>query len=275
MNTKKAIPGNRKSQCLCSFPSPALTEQVQWVEGQFLPLSPNNELPYLFYCIIQMQRIQAMKRAIIFYNGDLSDLSQAKKYIQSTDFIICADGGTEYAFKLGLKPNVVIGDFDSSSQDLQKKIKEQLIPTIKYKTDKDETDSELAINYAIEKGYDTLFIFGLLGTGLDHLLTNIFYLANLAEKNVDIDITIIEGKQEIKVTNTTIKLKGKIGDRISLIPLKGDVKEVNAHGLEYEDKLVNADLRFGYSFGLSDSLIDGTAEISLKNGTLLVIHEKS
>ncbi len=211
-----------------------------------------------------------MKRAIVFYNGDLSDLSQVKKYIQPTDFIICADGGVEHAFKLDLKPDIIIGDFDSSSKSLQEKIKEQSIETIKYKTNKDETDSELAINYAIEKGYDTIFVFGLLGTRLDHLLTNIFYLSNLTGKNAD--IMIVEGKQEICVTKKTMTLNGTIGDLVSLLPLIGDVKQVSTEGLQY--KLTNTDLRFGYSFGLSDVMTEKTAKISFKKGTLLIIHER-
>lgn len=214
-----------------------------------------------------------MKRAIIFYNGDLSNLKQAPKYIKSSDFIICADGGVEHAFKMGLKPNIVIGDFDSSSEDLQKQIAEKSIEIIKYKTDKDETDSELAINYAIEHGYREITIFGLLGTRVDHLLTNIFYLENLAHKNAN--ITIIEGKQEIRVAKKHIKITGKIGDIVSLLPLKNDVKKLTATGLQYQDKLNGVDLIFGYSFGLSDVLIEKNAEISFAEGTLLVIHENS
>jgi len=208
-----------------------------------------------------------VKRAIIFYNGDLADLTQAKKYIHPGDFIICADGGVRHAFTLGLQPNIVIGDFDSSSENLQQQITDQSIKTIKYKTDKDETDSELAINYAIEQGYETIIVFGLLGTRLDHLLTNIFYLAN---KNAD--IMIIEGKQEIRVTQKALVINGSVGDLVSLLPLLGDVKNVSTEGLQY--KLTGADLRFGYSFGLSDVMTEESAKISFEKGTLLVIHER-
>ena len=54
-----------------------------------------------------------LQRIIIFANGDLPDLNQARTLMRSDDFIICADGGTHHALALGLTPNLVIGDMDS------------------------------------------------------------------------------------------------------------------------------------------------------------------
>ncbi len=212
-----------------------------------------------------------MKRAVIFYNGNLSDISRAKKYILDTDYIVCADGGTRHALKLGFLPDVIIGDFDSLSQSLQKKLAKHPIEWLRYKRDKDETDSELAVLHACQKGYKTILIFGLFGSRLDHLLTNILFLSNLVKKEVE--VMIIEGKQEIRVTTDSLRLEGKVGDLVSLIPLKGDVRQVTTKGLQF--KLTNQDLLFGYSFGLSDVLTHETAEINIKKGLLLVIHTRS
>src|SRR5690242_11093954 len=102
-----------------------------------------------------------MKRAIIFLNGDLSNLSQAKSYINEADYIICADGGTRHALELNLKPNVIIGDFDSLSSELQKNLSGDYIEWVRYNTEKDQTDSELAIEFAIEKRFKTIILFGV------------------------------------------------------------------------------------------------------------------
>lgn len=211
-----------------------------------------------------------MKRAIIFFNGDLSDLSQAKNYIKSTDYIICADGGAKHAAELGLKPNVLIGDFDSLSSNLQKKFQDKNIEWLKFNTEKNETDSELALKFAIEKGYQTILLFGVFGTRLDHFLSNIFALTRLAEKGID--VTIIEGKKEIKIIKEHLEIHGNIGDIVSLIPLQTDAKQITTDGLQY--KLINENLLFGYSRGISNVLTKKTASITFTKGTLLIIHEK-
>lgn len=211
-----------------------------------------------------------MKRAIIFYNGDLLVTDSAKEYIQPTDFIICADGGAKHALQLGIKPNIIIGDFDSLSELDRKNFANQNIEFVSYNKDKDETDSELALKYAIKKGYKDILLFGVLGTRLDHMMTNIFALDYLLKINAD--ITLIENNQEIRLINKSIKLKGKKGNLISLIPFKGDAKKVTTKNLQYP--LNNEDLKFGYSRGISNVLLKNTVEISLQEGLLLVIYTK-
>ncbi len=211
-----------------------------------------------------------MKRAIIFYNGDLSNLRRAKKYIKNTDYIICADGGTKLALKLGIKPNVIIGDFDSLAISDQMKLAELGIEFIKFNKNKDETDSELATEYAFKKGYKTILLFGVLGSRIDHMITNILALDYLSNNHRD--VTIIEGNQEIRMIRNTIKLEGKKGDLVSLIPLKGTAKKVTTRNLHFP--LKDENLLFGYSRGISNVFTQNTAEISLQEGSLLVIHEK-
>jgi thiamine pyrophosphokinase len=211
-----------------------------------------------------------MKRAIIFYNGDLSDFRNAKKYIKTSDYIICADGGAKHVLKLGIKPDVIIGDFDSLSKTDQKIFSTENIPFITYQKDKDETDSELSLTYAIDKGYKSILLFGLVGSRIDHTLTNIFALDYLT--NSKADVTIIEGNQEIRLLKKKIKLIGKKGDLVSLIPFKGDAKKVTTKNLKYP--LKNEDLLFGYSRGISNVFTKKMTEIFLREGSLLVIHTK-
>jgi thiamine pyrophosphokinase len=211
-----------------------------------------------------------MKRAIIFYNGDLSDLTNAKKYIKPDDYIICADGGTRYALALGLKPNTILGDLDSLSSELQESLKDQEIEWITYNKEKDETDSELALIHAIEKGYTTILLFGVFGSRIDHMLTNIFALEYLLKNNIE--ATIIEGLKEIRVIDKSITLHGKVGDLLSLVPLQKTVKKVKTENLQYP--LHHEDLFFGYSRGISNVFTKSTAEVSIESGKLLVIHEK-
>jgi thiamine pyrophosphokinase len=221
-----------------------------------------------------------MKRAIIFLNGDLSNFKNAKQYIKSTDLIICADGAAYSALNLNIIPNAIVGDFDSLSKSIQQKLrpkddrpldeKKHPVKFIRFAREKDESDSELAMDYAVRQGCKEILIFGLLGSRLDHLFSNIFHLEIIAKKAVD--IKIIEGNQEVFVANKKITIKGKIGDFISLLPLSADAKSVLTEGLKY--KLSNEDLLFGYSRGISNIMTQKEAEISLESGTLLVVHTK-
>ncbi len=211
-----------------------------------------------------------MKRAIIFYNGDKADLTSAKRYINNSDYIICADGGTELALKLGLTPHTIIGDFDSLSKETRKNLVEKQIDWVTFPKEKDETDSELALSYAIKKGYTNLLIFGLFGTRLDHMLTNIFALSYLEEKGIT--VMFVEGAQEIQVTRSTINIKGNIGDLVSLIPLQSDIKNVKTTNLAY--KLLKENLHFGFSRGISNVMTAKEATVSISDGLLLVIHTK-
>ena len=85
-----------------------------------------------------------MKRAVLFFNGNLSDIKKAKSYINANDVIICADGAAEFALQLQIVPQVIIGDFDSLPKSAQTKLRNYPIKWIRFPREKDETDSELA-----------------------------------------------------------------------------------------------------------------------------------
>ncbi|MDO8741575.1 MAG: thiamine diphosphokinase [Candidatus Roizmanbacteria bacterium] len=218
-----------------------------------------------------------MKRAIIFVNGNLSDLSWAKKIITNEDFLIAADGGVKHILKLGLIPDVVIGDFDSTSSSLQKRLikicKEQksLFPTIiKYPVKKDKTDFELAIDLVLERKYQEIIIFGILGNRIDHFLANIFLLTKIQTENKSIKIRIIEGNKEMYILNKEVVINGQIGDEISIIPINNKLEGITTDGLEYQ--LNNETLSFGSTKGISNNLNKTLVKITAAKGTALIVY---
>ena len=211
-----------------------------------------------------------MKRALVFCNGNYSDIQSARRIIRATDYIICADGGIKHSLSLNIIPHVVIGDFDSISPKYKKTLASEKIIFVKHKKEKDKTDSELALDFAAAKGYKTILLFGILGDRLDQMISNVLSLIPFAKKGIT--ITIIEGKQEIQVLTKPTILKGEIGDRLSLIPLISDAQGITTFGLKY--KLKNETLLFGHSRGISNVLTDQTVKISLKKGVLLAVHER-
>ena len=208
-----------------------------------------------------------MKRAVIFSNGDLADVSRVKKMLKKTDFIIAANGGTRQVLKLGRLPDVVIGDLDSLDKKTKKKLERDKVAIISYPSDKDWTDTELGIKYAVKQGFKEIILTGFLGRRIDHLLANLLIMAGLIDK---LDrLMIVEGKQEIYVIKNRLEIKGKRGDLVSLIPLLGDCQGVRTTGLKY--KLRNERLSWGKSRGVSNVMLGRKARIDLKKGRLLVI----
>lgn len=201
-----------------------------------------------------------MKRAVIFINGDLAKTGAIKSELKKDDLVIAANGGSKLAEKLGITPDVVVGDLDSFTGE--KKVK-----TVPYSKDKDFTDTELAIEYALSKGVKKIAIVGFLGRRLDHMTANLTGAVSLAAKGIK--IVVIEGKQRLYWVTDKITVVGKPGDEVSLISLKGD-SVVTATGLKW--KVQRLTLKFGEGRGVSNVMLGKQAKIKLTKGILLVVH---
>jgi thiamine pyrophosphokinase len=210
-----------------------------------------------------------MRRAVIFLHGDKPS-KESIRHIKKSDKIICADGGAIWAEALGLDPDVYIGDLDSISPALYKKLQKQNIEFHLYEKDKDETDSELALEYAVNSGFREILILGVIGSRIDHMLANLTLLTEKAMEGVRIQL--IAEKQSIYFVTDSIQLRGKKGEFVSLIPIKSDVKGVTTRGLKWQ--LYNDTLAFGKSLGISNELVVKKATIEVAKGILMVIHTK-
>ena len=198
-------------------------------------------------------------RAVIIANGKVFDYEKIKKYIKKGDYIICADGGYDHAIKLGVTPDVLIGDMDSvKSKDLQ-------VEKIVYPKRKDWTDSEIVIDYARGKGFDELVLLGFTGGRADHMLTNIFMLVC----NADIDMLIADENSEIKLAKKDNIVFGKKGDIVSIIPINGNLENVSTENLEYP--LNTETLYFGEGRGVSNVMTSDKCRITIGAGQGLII----
>jgi thiamine pyrophosphokinase len=202
--------------------------------------------------------------AIIFLNGDRSDMSAVKPYITADTVLIGCDGGAQHILALGHTPDVVIGDFDSFSGQGS-----QGTEYIRYPADKDVTDAELALSYAARQGYRDVIMVGLLGTRVDHLLGNIFLLTK--RRFAKLNIRLIEGRQTIYLIRGYALIKGKKGDTISFMPIKGLPRVLSSRGLKYD--LSQYRLSMQGNQGISNVLTRATAEVTMQSGVLLAVHQ--
>jgi thiamine pyrophosphokinase len=212
-----------------------------------------------------------MNRIIIFANGELPRPDKSHSFIQNDDYIICADGGTRHALALGVKPDLIIGDMDSTEKGQLQKLREAEVPIELFPHDKNETDLELAINRAIEMNPGLVVIIAALGGRLDQTLANIALLTD--PRLSKFDIRLDDGVEEVFVCRDQAEVQGRSGDIVSLIPWGGAVSEVQTMDLKWA--LNKETLYPDRTRGISNEMLGDSASISTGSGLLLVVHRRA
>lgn len=203
---------------------------------------------------------------IIFAGGTLQSGKAVDAAISKADLVIAADSGAQTALQLGLTPAIVVGDFDSLAV-APDTLKAQGCQLIEVSAEKDETDTELAINTAIQQGASEITLLGGLGgQRFEHSIANILLIVDYA-----LPIRIIDGPSTcwlLRGPGSTI-ITGQPGDLLSLFPLTADAHGVRTSNLYYP--LHEETLRFGRPRGISNVLTTTQAQVSVEQGILLVI----
>ncbi len=183
---------------------------------------------------------------------------------KENDLIIAADGGYSTLTKLNIKPDLVVGDFDSLGSTPENE------NVIKHPVKKDDTDTLLAVKIGLEKGYKNFIIYGAIGGRLDHTVASIQTATFVAENG---GIAYIYGGNYTVTTikNSNIKFKDTANGYISVFALSDIAKGVTIKGLLYE--LNDAEITPSFPIGVSNEFIEKESEISVKDGVLTIIFE--
>lgn len=210
-----------------------------------------------------------MNKCVIVANGSHKNLKEFMSYFNEADMIIGVDGGLNVLDELGVKPTLLLGDFDSTHLSLLDEYRDKDIPCITFPKRKDATDSELAIDYAIEQNPRELYLFGMTGKRLDHGLTNIHMLKRIPKH---IRACIIDAYNEIYYCNQNFNLNGYKGQNLSIIPISDEVTGITTEGLDYP--LINETLYFKESRGVSNVIMSDKVHISVVSGEFFIIISK-
>lgn len=196
-----------------------------------------------------------------------------KKILEENKFetIIAADKGLEALNKINVMPNYIIGDFDSVNKTTLNQYENKNIEITYLKTEKDFTDTHMAIKLAIEKRAKHITIIGATGTRMDHTLANIHALNEALQNNVPIEI--INENNRIMLINKKAKLiKNTNYKYVSIIPLTTKITGVTLKGFKYN--IENATINLGESIGVSNEQIEQEALIEIKEGIAILIYSK-
>ena len=204
-------------------------------------------------------------RALIITGGKV----KTPLALPAADFVIAADSGYLTAKRLGVKPDLLLGDLDSLDRSQLSPHELDEMQKIIVSPIKDDTDTQLAADTAIARGADEIFIVGGLGGRLDHTLSSVFLLEYLAEKGIACAMT--DGQSFVRILRggetLTVKKSGR--KYLSLVSLTDECRGVTISGVYYP--LEKADLTRKYSWAVSNEITAEAAEISLDAGVMLVI----
>ena len=156
-----------------------------------------------------------MKRCVILSAGEIADDRFIAALVRPEDYVICADGGYRHAKRLGIRPDLVVGDFDSMEAEEYKDVRH-----IAYPPQKDDTDTMIAVRHGLERGCRDFLLLGCLGGRFDHSIANLAVLYFLKKR--DCTARIVDERNEVfLLENEHIKLPRRHADRraVSARPL--------------------------------------------------------
>ena len=187
------------------------------------------------------------------------------------DIVIAADSGYENAKAIGCEPSQLIGDFDSFPGGEPEKTVPRSVEILRVPAEKDATDTQLAVSLALEKGAEEIVLIGGLSGRLDHTLSNLAILENLAGSGIHASMT--DGQSRARFIRSTSYLIARSQYRyLSLIAVDETVKGVSLEGCKYP--LKNAKLSRGFQYAVSNELTGNCALISVKKGGIFIIESR-
>jgi thiamine pyrophosphokinase len=209
------------------------------------------------------------QKIIIVSGGRLVDPVFFQKKIAGMEnhLVICCDGGARNFQYLGIKPDVIIGDMDSIDPAQLASYSAQGIKIMKYSSSKDFTDTELALDYALNLNPEEIFIWGALGGRVDHTLANVFLLCKGQEKGIN--TYLIDEYGEAFVLDKKALFINESGKTVSLLAISPRVTGITLKGFLYS--LEKSSLKMGETRGVSNIINEDRASISVRSGKLLVI----
>lgn len=201
-----------------------------------------------------------MGTCLIISGGDYSPLKDDIGY----DYVIACDLGYEHALKMGIKPDIMVSDFDSLDRS---KFPADEIALLEFPVRKDDSDTMLAIKHALKEGYGHIVISCALGGRLDHTIANIQSMAYVAERGGVCEI--ISDKEYLRTfTGGELSLEKREGFSLSLFSITDRCTGVSISGSAYDCE--NVTLTNSFPLGISNYWKEERVTIRMSKGIMLI-----
>lgn len=199
-----------------------------------------------------------MSACLIISGGDFSPFA-----VPEGTFVIACDRGYAYACRCGIRPDLVLGDFDSFSGEV-----EAGIPVRKLPTEKDDTDTMSALRFALAQGCREITLVCALGGRLDHLLANLQAAAFAAKTGAQVRI-LGKDTEILTLRGSSLCLPRREGFSLSVFAWEDRCRGVSITGAKYE--LRDAEISNVFPLGVSNEWAAPVVEISVQEGTLMIV----
>lgn len=206
-----------------------------------------------------------MRRCVIIGGADIGNYDFIREKISTDDYFIFCDSGLKHQKKLGVTPNLIIGDFDSYEKPQVE------IETIVLPCEKDDTDTVFAVKEAVNRGFDDFLLIGAVGGRLDHTLCNVSILLKLY--SIGKTAVIIDDYSDMQIVGRKTAFVDDSYAFFSLVNITGNAKGITVRNAKYP--LKNAEITCDYQYGVSNEPLKGKiTEITVKDGELLLIKDR-
>lgn len=210
-------------------------------------------------------------KAVIFSGGQIPSIDIIREELNDADFIMCADKGAEALHKYGIEPDEIIGDFDSIDKSVFQSFQDKSIPIKKFPSEKDDTDTSIAVEEVLKRKVDEVVLLGCTGTRIDHVLGNIGLLTQCLKHKVKCYIR--DDNNIIFLTDKRITLSYRGYKYFSLFSYGERVKDLTITGGKYP--LNDYELQLGESLAVSNEfLLDKSVNIDFISGLLLIVESR-
>lgn len=214
------------------------------------------------------------KRTVIVSGGMLEeDFVLPILKSEDTEFIIGVDRGLEFLYSHQIKPDYIVGDFDSVAPGLVSYYREEInVPIREFNPVKDASDTEIALRLCLGLNRKHIWILGGTGNRIDHLWANVQCLQIAVEAGAD--ARLLDSHNQIRLLDHEITLKKEeaFGPYFSLFPLELPVDDFNISGAKYP--LKNHFLKPSDSLCVSNEFQEDEVTISFAYGKVILMETR-
>ncbi len=203
-----------------------------------------------------------MSRCVIIGGAEIGDYAVIRRYLKADDFNIFCDSGLRHLDNLKLRPDLIVGDFDSCTNPNSE------VETIILPCEKDDTDTVFAVKEAAKRGWDDFLLIGVVGERLDHTLGNVSILLML--DSLGKQAKIVDDYSEMEIVSGKTAYIDDSFAYFSLLNISGTAKGITIENAKYP--LKNAEITCEYQYGISNEVLPGrSAKVSVDEGKLLLV----
>lgn len=205
------------------------------------------------------------RRCVIIGGATINNYENVKKYLKPEDYVIFCDSGLKHMGSLGVKPDLIVGDFDSCENP------NLAVETIVLPCEKDDTDTVYGVREGLKRGYNNFLLLGVVGDRFDHTMGNVSILLKL--DSLGKGAMIVDDYSEMQIVSDRPAYISDEYSFFSLLNISGEARDIHIENAKYT--LDGAEITCEYQYGVSNEVLPGqTARVSVGAGRLLLIKDR-